>query len=302
MQVLDIWLVASVAMAALAAFACCVVILRSGARRGAVTILGGGSQAGGSAPWLLTLVWPLLAALGWLLRPLMSAQWRHSLYLRLERAGMERILAPQHLVALQLASATAALLVPCLPVMLGVTFTPWLVAVATALGAVWPLAWLHERSGKRLAKIVRDLPFLIDLLAMSVEAGLPLPAAFTQSVERLPAGPLRDECRRVVRDVQAGRGRDEALRALASRLDIAGVTQLVMALAAAQRDGSGIVRVLKAQAEQQRTERFLRAEHRAAQAPVRMLFPLLCFIFPGTLAVLLFPVVSRLFSEMGRWQ
>jgi len=71
---------------------------------------------------------------------------------------------------------------------------------------------------------------------------------------------------------------------------------------AAQRDGGTVVQTLRAQAEQQRSDRFQRAEHRAAQAPVRVLFPLIVFIFPGTLAIVLYPVVSRMLTEVTRWQ
>ena len=287
------WIALATGLAVLAGLACIAQLLKLGAERG--------RAVHDSAPFALRCIWPVLACLGWLVRPLMSAQWRHRFHARLERAGLERRLGPQHVVALQVcltASGGAIVVTLSLLGMAGGTLS---LIGAAALGVGWPLWWLRDTARRRASDVMRGLPFLIDLLVMSVEAGLPLSAAFAQSVERLPAGPLRDECRRVVRDVQAGRSRDEALRALAARLDIAGVTQLVMALSAAQRDGSGVVRVLRAQAEQQRNERFLRAEHRAAQAPVRMLFPLLVFIFPGTLAVLLFPVVSRLMNELGQW-
>lgn len=287
------WIALATGLAVLTGLACIAELLKLGAQRG--------RAIHDSAPFALRFIWPVLACLGWMLRPLMSAQWRHSLHARLERAGLERRLGPQHVLALQVCLGVAGWAVMASLKLLGVsTGAPALVAAAL-LGAGWPLWWLRDTARRRGSGVMRGLPFLIDLLAMSVEAGLPLSAAFAQSVERLPAGPLRDECRRVVRDVQTGRSRDEALRALAARLEIAGVTQLVMALSAAQRDGSGVVGVLRAQAEQQRNERFLRAEHRAAQAPVRMLFPLLVFIFPGTLTVLLFPVVSRLMNEMGTW-
>lgn len=167
---------------------------------------------------------------------------------------------------------------------------------------MWPMIWLRSVANRRRESLLRSLPFLIDLLAMAVESGLPLTAALPQAVERLPAGPLRDECRRLMRDVKAGMPRDEALRQLAVRLDMPAITQFTLAVTAAQRDGGTVVQTLRAQAEQQRSDRFLRAEHRAAQAPVRVLFPLIVFIFPGTLAIVLYPVVSRMLTEVTRWQ
>jgi tight adherence protein C len=253
------------------------------------------------SPLCIRVLWPALVCLGWVIRPLMSAQWRHRLHARLEYAGLERALGPQHWVALRLVVALLSVMAGFALLVAGQSIALGLIVSFIFVALNWPDLWLRRRVRERRMRVLRGLPFLIDLLAMSVEAGMPLSAAFSQSVERLPPGPLRDECWRVVRNVQAGLARDEALRALAVRVELPAVTHLVMALSAAQRDGNGIVQVLRAQAEQQRHERFLRAEHRASEAPVRMLFPLLVFIFPGTLAVVLYPVVSRMLAELGRW-
>jgi tight adherence protein C len=101
----------------------------------------------------------------------------------------------------------------------------------------------------------------------------------------------------VLRDVHAGQPRHEALHALAARLALPGVSTLVAALIAAERQGASLAPILCAQAEQRRNERFLRAERLAMEAPVKMLFPLVLCIFPGTFAVLLFPVVHQLLRE-----
>lgn len=246
--------------------------------------------------------WPLLLALGAVIRPVMSARLFRSIQQRLARAGLDQVIAPQHMIAAQcLAAGLAGSLALSLG-RLGISIPGWTLPVVLAWAIAWPLIWLRESVVRRGESLLRQLPFLIDLLAMSVESGLPLAAALPQAVERLPAGALRDECRRLMRDVKAGMPRDEALRTLAARLDLAAVTQFTLAVSAAQRDGGTIVQTLRAQAEQQRTDRFTRAEHRAAQAPVRVLFPLVVFIFPGTLAVVLYPVISRMFSEVARWQ
>ena len=220
----------------------------------------------------------------------------------LARAGLERQLAPQHVVAAQILASLCCLSVALLASLADLRVPVWLLGSTALVAAAWPLLWLREAIDRRRESLVRSLPFLIDLLAMSVESGLPLAAALPQAVERLPAGPLRHECRRLMRDVKAGMTREEALRTLASRLDIPAITQFALAVAAVQRDGGAVVQTLRAQAEQQRSERFMRAEHRAAQAPVRVLFPLVVFIFPGTLAIVLYPVVSRMISEVSRWQ
>ena len=92
-------------------------------------------------------------------------------------------------------------------------------------------------------------------------------------------------------------GRLPALHALAARLALPAVSTVVAALLAAERQGASLAPILRAQAEQRRTERFLRAERLAMEAPVKMLFPLVVCIFPGTFAILLFPVVYQLLHE-----
>ena len=253
-------------------------------------------------PRVWRVAWPVLLALGVLIRPLVSARLFRSLQRQLARAGLDQVIAPQHLIAAQ---CLAAILMGLLLLSIhgvGLSIPAWMLPTGLSLAVAWPLIWLRESVTRRAETLLRQLPFLIDLLAMSVESGLPLAAALPQAVERLPAGALRDECRRLMRDVKAGMPRDEALRTLAARLEIAALTQFTLAVSAAQRDGGTIVQTLRAQAEQQRNERFMRAEHRAAQAPVKVLLPLVVLIFPGTLAVLLYPVISRMFSEVARWQ
>jgi len=255
-----------------------------------------------SLPTLWRLLWPALLILGRLVQPLLSTRLRFALQRMLAQGGLERVMAPQHVIAAQVLATLFATLVGWLVAVGGVSPPIWLLALAVVICAAWPVLWLREVIGQRRENLVKALPFLIDLLAMAVESGLPLAAALPQAVERLPAGALRDECRRLMRDVKAGMAREEALRVLSARLDVPAVTQFTLAVSAVQRDGGAIVQTLRAQAEQQRNERFLRAEHRAAQAPVRVLFPLVVFIFPGTLAIVLYPVVSRMFNEVARWQ
>jgi tight adherence protein C len=102
---------------------------------------------------------------------------------------------------------------------------------------------------------------------------------------------------RVMRDLRAGRARADALRGLADRLGLPAISSLVSALLTAEKQGASLGKILRAQAEQRRNERFLRAERLAMEAPVKMLLPLLLFIFPCTFLILFFPVASRLLGE-----
>jgi tight adherence protein C len=158
-------------------------------------------------------------------------------------------------------------------------------------------SWLADRAQRRLKLIARALPFYLDLVTLSVESGANLTGALAQGVDRGPAGPLRDELSRVLSDIRAGRTRAEALRAMGDRIGSPAVTSWVSALVVSDRYGSGLGTVLRAQAEQRRQERFQQAEKLAMRAPVKMLFPLLVFIFPCTFVLLFFPIVIRLLEE-----
>jgi tight adherence protein C len=171
------------------------------------------------------------------------------------------------------------------------------IVTGAALGGLLPVARLRDRAASRQRALLRQLPFFLDLISMSVEAGLNLGAALAQAVDRGPPGAMRDELAQLLRELRAGRPRDEAMRALAARAQLSAISSLVAALASTQKQGASLGPILRAQAEQRRTERFLRAEKLAMEAPVKMLMPLVLFIFPGTFAVLLFPVVSRLIAE-----
>ena len=169
--------------------------------------------------------------------------------------------------------------------------------LAASLGAFWPLAWIREHRAKRLRRISRALPFYLDIVTLSVESGTNLTGALSHAVAKGPAGPLQAELERVLSDVRAGRTRAEALRSLADRIDLPAIASWVAALVSAERQGSSLGPILRAQAEQRRQERFQLAEKLAMRAPVKMLFPLLVFIFPCTFVLLLFPVAVRLLEE-----
>ena len=175
------------------------------------------------------------------------------------------------------------------------------ILVPLAIAILLPHQVLRRQARRRFERIRRQLPFLIDLVAMSVESGLPLAAALAQAVERSPSGPLREEFLRALGDIKAGRSRDEALTALSDRVAQPALTQFILALLAIARDGGSVLHLLKTIAEQQRSDRLIRAEHQAMQAPVKLLLPLVVFIFPGTFAILLYPVIARVIVQGGLW-
>jgi tight adherence protein C len=150
----------------------------------------------------------------------------------------------------------------------------------------------------RERQIVRALPGAVDVLSLSVEAGLEFLLAIQRLVERRRFGPLRDELTTVLNDIRLGTSRAEALKAFAARVEMPEVSSFVSVLVQADALGASIGPVLQAQAERMRTERFQRAEREGAKASQKILFPLVLFIFPSVLLVIIGPVVLNFIYGM----
>jgi len=174
----------------------------------------------------------------------------------------------------------------------------WYVLVAALAGFAFPFIWLRDLILTRRRDTLKTLPFFLDIITLCVEAGLNLTGALTQAVAKGPNGPLRDEIGRVLRDVRAGRSRLDALRSFADRMNEPSITNFVSALIQAENMGMNLGPIMRAQSEQRRAERFARAEKLAMEAPVKMLFPLIAFIFPCTFVVIGFPIAMK-FIHMG---
>jgi len=162
---------------------------------------------------------------------------------------------------------------------------------ATALiGFVYPHVWLNSKIRARQAAIIRALPDALDLLTICVEAGLAFDSAMSKVNEKWD-DPLSRELGRVIREIQLGKIRRDALRDMANRMDVPDVTSFVAAIVQTEQLGVSIAKVLRIQSDQMRTKRRQRAEERAHQAPIKMLFPMVFLIFPSIYIVLLGPAV-----------
>lgn len=215
----------------------------------------------------------------------------------LRRGALDRALTPAQFQAGRL--MTAGLLAALVWLPLARAGASWSGPMLCGALAGWalPRLWLHER-GKRLAdRMLKELPFFLDVITLSLESGLNLTGALNQAIDKGPPGPMRNQLLRVARDLRTGRRRDDAFRDLAERTGLAQVGSLVSALLTAERQGASLGAILRAQAEQRRNERFHRAEKLAMEAPVKMLLPLMLFVFPCTFLILFFPVVSRVLAE-----
>ncbi|MBI3271011.1 MAG: type II secretion system F family protein [Planctomycetes bacterium] len=164
------------------------------------------------------------------------------------------------------------------------------------LGVFYPMIWLRDQVLRRHNKIRRVLPFCMDLLTLSVEAGLDFAAALSRIITKLPAGPLADEVGLTLRELRMGKTRKEAFRDLANRIALDEVTNLCAALIQVEEIGASLGHILRVQAEELRQRRFRRAEKAAMEAPVKMLFPLIAFIFPTVFVVIFGPIIIRYFG------
>jgi len=169
--------------------------------------------------------------------------------------------------------------------------------VAVLIGFFLPAQWLRDVQTRRYKAVQRTLPVYLDFVTMAVEAGLNLTGAINQTMEKGPAGPLRHEFYLVVRDLRSGLSRSDALRRMEARLQMPEITSFVGTVIQAERMGARLGAALRTQAEQRRSERFQRAEKLAMEAPVKLVGPLMMFIFPVTFIVIGFPIVMKFLNS-----
>jgi len=176
--------------------------------------------------------------------------------------------------------------------MTGIVF----IGAFTVAGIMLPTVWLSQRVGQRQSTIIKSLPDAFDLITTCVEAGLGLDAALARVADKVE-GPFADELSRALREIGLGRMRREALRELGSRTGVPDLITFVNAVIQAELMGSSVGAVLRVQAEQLRMRRRQRAEEQAYKAPVKMIFPLVLFIFPTLFIVILGPAMITIMKD-----
>lgn len=172
-----------------------------------------------------------------------------------------------------------------------------LAVVLAAAGYYVPEWVLRSRSSQRQSEMQRALPDALDLLSITVEAGLGFDAAVAR-VAREAGGPLGEEFHRVVKEMQLGKSRVEALRGLSDRSSVGELRGFVLSMIQADIFGISIGRVLQVQASEMRIKRRQRAEEQAQKLPVKLVFPLIFCIFPALFVILLGPAAIRIYENI----
>lgn len=166
------------------------------------------------------------------------------------------------------------------------------------IGAFLPFAYLNSLIRERQKIIVKQLPEVLDLLSISVQAGLSFDGALRKITERM-TGPIVDEFKRMQQDVRMGSPRARALQAVSKRCDVEDMYLFITSVIQAERLGTSMGKTLINQADNMRERRRQRAKAAALKAPIKMLFPLVLFIFPAMFVVILVPPIFSIIQKMG---
>jgi len=244
---------------------------------------------------------PLLARLTRLGKRLTPADHAERLHEKIEAAGNPAGVTTDRIAAFKAAGFAGMLLISVmLSMILGLGFGPTLIIVvgASLAGYFAPNFWLYQKAYDRAELSQKALPDALDLLTISVEAGLGFDSALAQ-VARNTEGPLAEEFARLLQEMQLGAGRSEALRAMAARTTLPDVKGFVSAMVQADAFGIPVGKVLRVQSHEMRTKRRQRAEEKAQKVPVKVLFPLMFCILPCLFIAVMGPGVISLLGTFS---
>ena len=277
------------------------------ARQITYVTLADGRQQERKLPLVFRLLLPFVPNLdGLIMRPAFDAV-RDTADRKLVAAGYEGLLSGREFAAVKLLVPVVCGAFWFALLRLFVALVPGSVladnfALAGFLGVAlfygFPLFWLKRVLANRHLSIQRALPFVLDLLTLSVEAGMDFMSALQRNCERRRLDPLNEELIRMTREIQVGIPRRVALRNMAQRVDLADLRSVTHALIQADELGVSIGAILRIQSDQMRSRRFDRAEKLANEAPVKMLFPLMLFIFPAVFIILLGPILRQTLEHL----
>jgi tight adherence protein C len=246
---------------------------------------------------------PVVLSVGRVLNRLTPVGYMNNLQHKLVLAGSPGNLDAPSFVVIKVLTTIVGLVLAFFAQGVANTFVQrvMLVGLPIFLGFFGPDAWLARKVDDRRTTMQKALPDVLDLLVISVEAGLGFDAALTRVVSTVP-GPLSEEFFRMLQETRVGVSRRDAMRHLMDRTDLDELRSFLLAMMQAEAFGVAIARVLRVQAEEMRVKRRQRAQEKAFAAPVKIVFPLVFCIFPSLFIVLLGPAaiqIGRAFSSIN---
>lgn len=251
-------------------------------------------------PFLSRVVRPMSASFLNLLGGVLPGNYRDRMHQQLVRGGLSHQFRAEEIISLQVLGALVGVLLGLLVVLTEAIGGGMGILVAIVLpvaGAQLPKSWVDRQVEDRAQAILRDLPDTLDLLAISVEAGMGFEGALGVVCENFTS-PLADEFARTLREMELGLPRREALQNLKRRTEVPELSNFVLTLTQADALGMPVGRVLKTSADEMRNKRRQWAREKAAKLPVKILFPLVLFIFPALFVVLMGPSASMIYESV----
>jgi tight adherence protein C len=250
-------------------------------------------------PFLSRVVRPMTGSLLALLGGVLPRNYRDTMHRKLIRSGLSGQFRAEEIITMQVLGGLVGGLLSALLLALGTVGGGGGIGLAIllpVLGAQLPRSWVDRKVDERVDAIRRDLPDTLDLLAISVEAGVGFEAALGIVCDNF-SSPLADEFARTLREMELGLPRREALQNLKRRTEVPELSNFVLTLTQADALGMPVGRVLTTAAGEMRTKRRQWAREKAAKLPVKILFPLVLFIFPSIFIVILGPAASEIMQS-----
>jgi tight adherence protein C len=223
-----------------------------------------------------------------------SEKMRKDIDYKIVTAGMEEEISVDEFIGLKLFwGVLFPILIVLLNFALQLGYPTVVLVLLSPIGYMLPDFHARAEKNKRMKSVVIDLPFFIELLALSTQAGADFFGAIQKITTKAPESVLAQELEKVLRDIRLGSTREKALKDMAYRLDVSEATSFVNVLTDADATGASVGEVLKEHSAQMRLERFVRAEKAGARASQAMLIPLIMFILPAVFIVVFAPVALQ---------
>jgi len=229
-----------------------------------------------------------------------SPKYRESIESKLLTAGLSKELNTDEFIGLQILwGVIFPVFFVIMNFALQLNYSYWIAVGVAGLGVMFPHFYCNSRKKVRQVSVINELPFFIDLLALSTEAGLDFFGAIQKITEKAKNSVLANEFLIVQKDIKLGSSRNEALSNLMKRMDVDEITSVCTMIIDSDETGASIAKTLKAKSEQMRYERFSRAEKEGAKASQKMLIPMITLILPAVMLTIFAPIGLQFFYGGG---